>query len=126
MMRHCRQCRADAVGLLGDDRGREFTLAKIDAMNVSYDPGKRKAFQAMVEASREAAREARAASLEEAAPPRGDAKILVAVATKGGGIVNEHFGHAREMQIYEVGPSGARFVGHRRVEGVLPGRIRGG
>lgn len=116
MMRHCRQCRADAVGLLGDDRGREFTLAKIDAMNVSYDPGKRKAFQAMVEASREAAREARAASLEEAAPPRGDAKILVAVATKGGGIVNEHFGHAREMQIYEVGPVGARFVGHRRLE----------
>ncbi|MGO6704466.1 nitrogenase cofactor biosynthesis protein NifB, partial [Rhizobium ruizarguesonis] len=25
VMRHCRQCRADAVGLLGDDRAREFT-----------------------------------------------------------------------------------------------------
>ena len=23
MMRHCRQCRADAVGLLGEDRGEE-------------------------------------------------------------------------------------------------------
>jgi hypothetical protein len=31
MMRHCRQCRADAVGLLGEDRGAEFTLDKIDA-----------------------------------------------------------------------------------------------
>jgi hypothetical protein len=30
MMRHCRQCRADAVGLLGEDRGAEFTLDKID------------------------------------------------------------------------------------------------
>ncbi|NKF34153.1 nitrogenase cofactor biosynthesis protein NifB, partial [Pseudomonas sp. BGM005] len=26
LMRHCRQCRADAVGLLGDDRGQEFAL----------------------------------------------------------------------------------------------------
>ncbi|HOV04947.1 MAG TPA: nitrogenase cofactor biosynthesis protein NifB, partial [Kaistiaceae bacterium] len=28
MMRHCRQCRADAVGLLGEDRGQEFTMAR--------------------------------------------------------------------------------------------------
>jgi len=27
LMRHCRQCRADAVGLLGEDRGQEFQLA---------------------------------------------------------------------------------------------------
>jgi nitrogen fixation protein NifB len=30
LMRHCRQCRADAVGLLGEDRGQEFTLDKIE------------------------------------------------------------------------------------------------
>ena len=36
MMRHCRQCRADAVGLLGEDRGAEFTLEKIEAMDVDY------------------------------------------------------------------------------------------
>jgi MoaA/NifB/PqqE/SkfB family radical SAM enzyme len=35
MMRHCRQCRADAVGLLGEDRGQEFTMDKIE------DPGNR-------------------------------------------------------------------------------------
>jgi len=29
MMRHCRQCRADAVGLLGEDRSDEFTTEKI-------------------------------------------------------------------------------------------------
>ena len=28
MMRHCRQCRADAVGLLGEDRSAEFTTEK--------------------------------------------------------------------------------------------------
>src|ERR1035437_3018456 len=28
LMRHCRQCRADAVGLLGEDRSEEFTMDK--------------------------------------------------------------------------------------------------
>jgi nitrogen fixation protein NifB len=37
MMRHCRQCRADAVGLLGEDRGAEFTLDKIAAMEIDYE-----------------------------------------------------------------------------------------
>ena len=37
MMRHCRQCRADAVGLLGEDRSTEFTTEKIMAMDVEYD-----------------------------------------------------------------------------------------
>jgi nitrogen fixation protein NifB len=37
MMRHCRQCRADAVGLLGEDRGAEFTLDKIEGMEVDYE-----------------------------------------------------------------------------------------
>jgi len=37
MMRHCRQCRADAVGLLGEDRGEEFTLDKIAEMNIDYN-----------------------------------------------------------------------------------------
>src|SRR5512135_1825575 len=36
MMRHCRQCRADAVGLLGEDRGAEFTIDKIEAMDINY------------------------------------------------------------------------------------------
>ena len=36
MMHHCRHCRANAVGLLGEDRGNEFTLDKIDVMDVNY------------------------------------------------------------------------------------------
>jgi len=45
-----------------------------------------------------------------------DIKILVAVATKGGGRINEHFGHAKEFQIYELSSAGSKFVGHRRVD----------
>ena len=36
MMRHCRQCRADAVGMLGEDRGDEFTMDKIESMEIDY------------------------------------------------------------------------------------------
>jgi nitrogen fixation protein NifB len=52
MMRHCRQCRADAVGLLGEDRSAEFTTDKIMAMEVNYDLDTRKAYQEKVEEER--------------------------------------------------------------------------
>ncbi|NJL09688.1 MAG: hypothetical protein HC908_04210 [Calothrix sp. SM1_7_51] len=42
-------------------------------------------------------------------------KVLVAVATKGSGLVNQHFGHAKEFQIYEVDGNEVNFVGHRKV-----------
>lgn len=42
--------------------------------------------------------------------------VLVAVATKGDGQINEHFGHADSFAIYEVGASGVRFVEQRLVE----------
>jgi nitrogen fixation protein NifB len=41
---------------------------------------------------------------------------MVAVATKGGGRVNEHFGHVTEFQVFEVSAQRALFVGHRRVD----------
>jgi nitrogen fixation protein NifB len=118
-MRHCRQCRADAVGLLGEDRSDEFALDKIESMEVAYDADKRRAYQLRVEAERQAQHDAKLAALAQAASANeaGDhLRVLVAVATKGQGKVNEHFGHASEFQIYEVSASGAQFVGHRRVD----------
>ncbi len=116
MMRHCRQCRADAVGLLGEDRSAEFTTDKIMQMDVTYDLASRKAYQEKVEEVRQAGVAAKAAELETLAGEMSDIRILVAVATKGGGRINEHFGHAKEFQIYELGTAGAKFVGHRRVD----------
>jgi nitrogen fixation protein NifB len=118
MMRHCRQCRADAVGLLGEDRSAEFTTEKIEAMEVTYDSATRKAYQEVVEQERQAkvaAKEAEQELLTQLADASG-ISMLIAVATKGGGKVNEHFGHASEFQIYEVSAQGAKFVGHRRVD----------
>lgn len=116
MMRHCRQCRADAVGLLGEDRSAEFTTDKIMAMEVDYDIGTRRAYQEKVEEERQAKVAARQAELGSLAAEMSDVKILIAVATKGGGRVNEHFGHAKEFQVYELSTAGAKFVGHRRVD----------
>jgi nitrogen fixation protein NifB len=116
MMRHCRQCRADAVGLLGEDRSAEFTTDKIMEMDVNYDLTSRQAYQEKVEEERQAKVAARNAELETLAAESADLNILVAVATKGSGRINEHFGHATEFQIYELSTSGAKFVGHRRVD----------
>jgi nitrogen fixation protein NifB len=140
MMRHCRQCRADAVGLLGEDRGAEFTMDKVEAMNFDEDflaeaMARRVALRDKVAAEREA-KHAKA-HLPQAPQLPGQAVItlhrpqksalagrqvategrpvLMAVAAKGG-LINEHFGHAREFLVYEVRGESAKLVGHRKTE----------
>ncbi|HQA10416.1 NifB/NifX family molybdenum-iron cluster-binding protein, partial [Zoogloea sp.] len=115
LMRHCRQCRADAVGLLGEDRSDEFTLDKIEEMEIVYDLDKRREYQEKVEAERQAQHAAKEAALAVAGGDDG-MKVLVAVATTGGGKVNQHFGHATEFQIYELTGTSTAFIGHRRVD----------
>jgi hypothetical protein len=58
MMRHCRQCRADAVGLLGEDRGDEFTLDKIEEMDIDYQAAmeKRKVIHVAIQAEMDSKR----------------------------------------------------------------------
>jgi hypothetical protein len=61
---------------------------------------------ALVEQERQATHAAKQAEIEALAGEMSQVKILVAVATKGGGRINEHFGHAKEFQIYELSASG--------------------
>lgn len=122
MMRHCRQCRADAVGMLGEDRGDEFTMDKVESMHVDYEAAmeKRAEYQAAALATLEAQRKNTGESFivmssigvkkKEARP------VLMAVATSGGGVINQHFGHAKEFLIYEASPADVRFISHRKVE----------
>ncbi len=114
MMRHCRQCRADAVGLLGEDRSQEFTKEKFLEMTPEYNLEKRQEVHAGIKQIKDAMKAAKAKRAAEK-KQRGE-KILVAVATKGGGVVNQHFGHAKEFQIFEVDGVEAKFVGHRKVD----------
>lgn len=121
MMRHCRQCRADAVGLLGEDRGEEFTLDKIEAMEIDYEKAM-KVRAAVHEGIAEelAEKQAKKARLSEQSVPVANngvyRPVLMAVATSGQGIINQHFGHATEFLIYEASHKGVRFISHRKVD----------
>lgn len=119
MMRHCRQCRADAVGMLGEDRGDEFTLDKIEDMDVDYQAAmvKRKVVHQAIEAEMNSKR-AEKAEAEKTQPLSmlTTRPVLMAVATNGQGVINMHFGHAKEFLIYEVSPTGVRFISHRKTE----------
>ncbi|WP_462322628.1 NifB/NifX family molybdenum-iron cluster-binding protein, partial [Halochromatium sp.] len=181
MMRHCRQCRADAVGMLGEDRGAEFSVEKIEQMDIDYAAAmqRRAAVHAEIEAKRQAQREARQqttqtprgevfvaldsltrrrpasassepsavsaptsvaettslathavtplASARSASPqakaPTGTASraLRVAVASSGSGVINQHFGHAREFLVYEADAQDVRFIGTRRVDAYCTG-----
>lgn len=121
LMRHCRQCRADAVGLLGEDRCAEFAVDKLNAISLLYDPDSRAAYQANVERSRQANVAARDTELTKLFGTRSKLKLQIAVATRGGGLVNQHFGHAREFQIFEVSSTGTKLLGHRRVDAYCQG-----
>ncbi len=120
MMRHCRQCRADAVGLLGEDRGDEFTMDKIEDMEIDYQAAMEKR-KVIHEAIAEEMHSKRAAKAESAAKYAQDKKLntrpaLMAVATSGQGVINMHFGHAKEFLIYEASPDGVRFISHRKTD----------
>ena len=115
MMRHCRQCRADAVGLLGEDRGDEFTLDKIDVMEVDYEAAmvRRKVVHDEILEKLDAKRGI--VKPKHEGIPEGSRPVLMAVAGKNG-VVAEHFGHAKEFLIYEASPAGVRFISHRKTE----------
>ena len=120
LMRHCRQCRADAVGMLGEDCGGDFALDKLPEIP-TFDPEPREAYLAVVEQERAARRAADDAARRRLAVSGDASKYLIAVASKAGGRINQHFGHASEFQIWEVDSSGSRFIGHRRVENYCQG-----
>lgn len=117
LMRHCRQCRADAVGMLGESRDAEFTLDHIPEQP-ELDLTAHRAYRAHIEREWQHRREVRAAAEWQLAGAEADGptRLRVAVATRGGGRVNLHFGKATEFLVYEVDAAGIRLLGPRRVE----------
>jgi len=84
-MYHCKQCRADAIGTLGDDRSIEFRGCT-------------------------GCGEAKLPLAESAALP-----LLFAVASKGGVLVDQHFGQVSDFYIYEYQNGSVRFRERRSV-----------
>ena len=126
MMRHCRQCRADAVGMLGEDRGDEFTMDKIEDMEIDYAAAmeKRKVIHAAIQEEMDSKRleKAQKAAVKPAVAT-GTRPVLMAVATSGQGVINVHFGHAKEFLIYEASPESVRFISHRKADQYCGGDV---
>jgi nitrogen fixation protein NifB len=125
MMRHCRQCRADAVGLLGEDRSDEFfkesfAEKSFEELSHHYNLNQRMKTHENIETWRRALRAANGKISQESANKNelsstGETK-LIAVTTRGSGLINDHFGSAKEFLIYEAGDRAIKFLMHRKVE----------
>ena len=76
-MRHCRFCRADAIGLLGEDRSAEFAHFSCQARDMPI----KSPIQVQIE---------------------GDVKVKVAVASLKGDTVDLHFGQALKFLVFQV------------------------
>jgi nitrogen fixation protein NifB len=85
-------------------------------MPQEYNFEQRQEVHAGIETFREQLEAAKQQQEAKKQPAKNQPKILVAIATKGSGLVNQHFGHAKEFQIYEVDGIEARFVGHRKID----------
>ncbi len=101
-MAHCQQCRADAVGMLGEDRSQEFNLESLPAEKEDYlSVMRRRTLLHAAIATQGASEDAQSR--------------LVAVASQGGQVVDQHFGHAQRFQIYSLTEDGVALVGERHV-----------
>jgi MoaA/NifB/PqqE/SkfB family radical SAM enzyme len=90
-MYHCRQCRADAVGTLDNDRSIEYT-----GCGAAEEP-----------------------AIPQTAPVKTAQKF--AVASKSGMLVDQHFGKATEFYIYESDGRTVRFLEKRLVRNYCSG-----
>ncbi len=118
VMRHCRQCRADAIGLLGQDRNQDFGLDMMDEDPV-VDEAAREQFQRDLDVKirqRIKAKQLRKSTLQGARTTR------IAVATRGGDKVNQHFGHATEFLIYDTDGRDTKLIGVRKIQAYCHGK----
>ena len=124
VMRHCQQCRADAVGRLGEDRSAEFSMDNVMTMQVDAvaAQARRAAYRQEVASIAAQATACRSSAERQVItlhrPPRPPARAsrLVAVATRTGERVDEHFGYARRFHVYRTDGVSVALVETRDVE----------
>ncbi|MNO22694.1 FeMo cofactor biosynthesis protein NifB [compost metagenome] len=107
VMRHCRQCRADAVGLLGSDWSQTPDMLPSEG---KFNDKQRSEFQDKLLGEVKST-----LKLNDDNTDWTDS-VRVAVATRGSNVINQHFGHAKEFLIYDVKNQACRLVGVRKVQ----------
>ena len=95
-MYHCKQCRADAIGTLGDDKSADFKgfSCGSDCGNSCDDKAK----------------------TEEEIKLEQKNNYKFAIASKTGINIDEHFGHASEFYIYSFDEKGVQFIEKREID----------
>ncbi|ABK43717.1 nitrogenase cofactor biosynthesis protein NifB [Magnetococcus marinus MC-1] len=118
LMTHCRQCRADAVGMLGEDRNAEFTMDKIAPSAPFFAPAAKNIIPIQLSSSSVSERTP-AANEEATHEPRrvkGAVTRRLAVTSKSGTHLDQHFGHAERFLVYDASPHGVTFVEERNAQ----------
>lgn len=113
-MYHCQQCRADAVGKLTEDMS-----ALIDAHE-----NRVKTEQSLPVSAQATPLPLGATFVRpEGAPTKQGVKnvVRIAVASRGGMMVDQHFGHATVFSIYETDGTIVRYLDKRKVEAYCAG-----
>lgn len=122
-MAHCRQCRADATGLLDKDKSAEFgfgdyALKTIDELKTEYLRANRAERWTAIENFRKhmdrASDDIRALSSE-------NKTTLIAVTSQSGETIDLHFGSCDRFDIYEVGDRGYKLYSKRNVASYCSG-----
>jgi nitrogen fixation protein NifB len=119
LMTHCKQCRADAVGLLGEDRSAEFekdafATKSFEELAGVYDLEARAAKWAKIESFREVLSEAnKRVEAEKSLLSSSGKTVLIAITSASGTSVDDHFGSAKEFLIYEAGDKAAKYLTKR-------------
>lgn len=119
LMTHCRQCRADAVGLVGEDQSgeihpEEYLPLSIEALKEHYNVALRNESFEKIELFRKALDKANERIEKESLSSNGQT-FLVAVTSGGEGMINQHFGSVKEFLIYEAGDKGVKFRQARKI-----------
>lgn len=115
-MSHCRQCRADAVGILGEDRSSEFAQGEFLALPMEklatlYDLPSRRVTKELLLQKREAIPQ------KGKLPSMVTQGKLIAITSRLEERADLHFGDAKEFIIYEWIGDHLKAVGVRRLEG---------
>ena len=108
-------CPSGAIEVTRHDGGAPEPLPKVNTIAIRENGPL--AVHAEIERRREQMRSVRdELRLVTSGASRPEQVVLLAVATKGAGVVNQHFGQAEEFWIYEAAPGWAKFVGTRKVD----------
>ena len=103
------------MGLLGHDQFATFTTDQLEEVP-DYNPQPQRIYREFVENEQTDRQMACEQALKRLSGVWPHHKIQIAVATKGGGRINESLDHANEFHLYEVSVTGAKFIGHRRIK----------